>query len=113
MKSIRLSIFLVFLLCSFSVAADCIPEKDGSTGWIPEEEFTKSKFNESTAELNKLSRDGSSGRDFIEIENYLVMIRGYLYKDFIASHKKEFGEDNKYLMDDFCEFLKTKAFYHH
>ncbi len=113
MNFIALIASTIFLVSSGTVMANCNPEKGKDTWWIPEEGFTKSEFNESIAELNNLSKNGSNGRDFIEIENYLVMIRGYLYKDFLASHKKEFGEDNKYLMEDFCNFLKTEAFYHH
>jgi hypothetical protein len=113
MKLTVLILSIWILMSSSSVMASCKPEKENGIWWIPEEGFTKSKFNESIDELNKLSLEGTGGRDFIEIENYLVMIRGYLYKDFLASHKKEFGEENKYLMEDFCDFLKTEAFYHH
>ena len=98
---------------SFADGFNCEKPDENGVWWIPAEGFTKEEAEEASLELSKLISKGAAGRDFIEIENYFVMIRGYLYKEFLRAHKAEFKSTDKYLNDSFCEFLRTKAYYHH
>jgi hypothetical protein len=115
---VRLTFITLILFISFNVSAKesgftCAKPEDNGTWWIPEEKFTKAEAENAIKELNKLLQKGSAGRDFIEIENYFTMIRGYMYKEFLRSHKVEFNKPDKMLQDSFCEFLQTQAYYHH
>jgi len=92
---------------------ECQKPKDDGTWWIPAEKFTKEEAEEAISELSALVKQGSAGRDFIEVENYLTMLRGYLYQDFLKTYKAEFNETDEQLQQEFCKFLQTKAFYHH
>ncbi|WP_144394635.1 hypothetical protein [Pleionea sediminis] len=107
---------LVFLFC-FNISAkegfSCAKPEDNETWWISVEKFTKEEAENAVKELSELLKNGSAGRDFIEVENYFTMIRGYMYRDFLKSYKTEFKKTDKVLQDEFCKFLQTKAYYHH
>jgi hypothetical protein len=107
---------LAFLFC-FNLSAEegfsCAKPEDNGTWWIPADKFTKEEAESAVKELGELLKKGSAGRDFIEIENYFTMIRGYMYQDFLKSYKSEFKKTDKVLQEEFCKFLQTKAFYHH
>ena len=110
-------IFLLILFSYHSYASDtgftCAKPNDDSTWWIPVEKFAKDEAKSALKELEQLLIKGSAGRDFIEVENYFTMIRGYMYQDFLQSYKAEFKKDDKSLQEEFCSFLQTQAYYQH
>ena len=87
-------------------------EKEGDAWYIPESAFTKENALKALKELESQINDGVSGRDFM-IENELVMIKGHLYLAYLAEYKKEFGEEDVYLKEDFCKFIKNEAYVRH
>jgi hypothetical protein len=88
------------------------PKVEHDAWYIPEAAFTKQAANKALKELSGQVNDGVSGRDFL-IENDLTMIKGYLYRAYLAEHEKAFGSEDSDLKREFCEFLKTKAFVVH
>jgi len=88
------------------------PKKEGAPWYIPEAAFTKEAADKALKDLSAQVNDGVTGRDFL-IENDLLMIKGYLYRAYLAEHEKTFGSEDTDLKREFCEFLKTKAITEH
>jgi len=86
--------------------------KEGDPWYIPESAFTKEEANKALKNLSNQVNAGVKGRDFL-IENDLKMIKGYLYRAYLAEHKKAFGEEDKILREDFCRFIREEAYVAH
>ena len=84
------------------------PKKEGDPWYIPESAFTKAAADKALTELSSQVNEGVSGRDFL-VDNDLIMIKGYLYRAYLAEHEKAFGSEDTDLKKEFCEFLRTKA----
>jgi hypothetical protein len=105
--------------CGVANAEDYCPpqpkaetEGEGARWYIPESAFTKEAANNALQELSAQVNKGVKGRDFL-VENELRMIKGYLYRAYLAEHKKEFGTDDVFLRKEFCAFLRNDAFVSH
>jgi hypothetical protein len=46
--------------------------------------------------------------DFL-VDNELRMIKGYLYRTYLAEYEKEFGKEDTHLREEFCRFLRKDA----
>ena len=88
------------------------PQKEGDTWYIPEEAFTKEEADKALKELQTLINKGWGERDF-DLHNPTVRIRGYLYRSYLEKYKKENGEDDKYVKEEFCQFIRKEAFVSH
>jgi hypothetical protein len=88
------------------------PKKEGDPWYIEESAFTREAANEAMKDLNAQINGEVSGRDFL-IENDLNMIKGYLYRAYLAQHAKDFGSEDTELRKEFCDFLKNEAYVHH
>lgn len=91
-----------------------VPESQKEEGpWhIPESAFTKEAANKALKDLSAQVNEGVRGRDFL-IENDLNMIKGYLYRAYLAQHEKDFGSEDAELTKEFCDFLKAQAYVNH
>ena len=87
-------------------------EKEGDPWFTPESAFTKEAANKALKELSGQVNTGVTGRDFL-IENELKMIKGYLYRAYLAEHEKGFGKEDPLLRADFCRFLSQEAYVAH
>jgi hypothetical protein len=88
------------------------PKKEGDPWYIPEAAFTKEAADKALKDLSAQVDGGVSGRDF-EVDNDLKMIKGYLYRAYLAEHQKAFGSEDLNLKREFCDFLKTEAYVEH
>jgi len=112
-------IYALAMIIGFGCAAakDYCPQmpkakKEGDTWYIPEAAFTKEAANKALKDLSTQINEGVSGRDFL-IEDDLNMIKGYLYRAYLAQHEKDSGSEDADLKKEFCDFLKTEAYVHH
>lgn len=108
----------VLLLGQSAVAADYCPpmlkaEKEGDPWYIPESAFTKEEANKAIKELQSQVNTGWNGADFLNVENRLKMIKSYLFRVYLDGYKKQFGEDDKTLKEEFCRFIREEAFVSH
>ena len=119
MKLLLMCCFLsVLLLGQSAVAADyCSPmpkaEKEGDPWYIPESAFTKEEANKAIKELQSQVNADWNGADFLNVKNRLKMIKGYLFRAYLDGYKKQFGEDDKTLKEEFCRFIREEAFISH
>ncbi|MGV3629311.1 MAG: hypothetical protein ACO1PN_16660 [Betaproteobacteria bacterium] len=88
------------------------PAKEGDAWYIPEAAFTKEEADKATKELQILIEKGWAGRDF-DVHNPMVRIKGYLYRSYLEQYKKDNGEDDKYVKEEFCKFIRTEAYVSH
>ena len=86
--------------------------KEGDRWNIPEEALTKEEANKAMKELQTLIDKGWAGLDF-DVHNPTVRIKGYLYRSYLEEYKKENGEDDKYVKEEFCKFIRNEAFVSH
>ena len=102
MKTIILIISLLLPLLANADSKWCDEVKSKGEGYwpIPEEAFTKERFEKSINTLIKTSNVNAEGHDYINVENELIYIEGYMLK----LHKER---------NEFCKFIKTKAYVHH
>lgn len=119
MKLASACCFITVLLFGHGVvnAKDYCPplpkaEKEGDPWYIPESAFTREAANKALQELSSQVNKGVKGRDFL-VENELKMIKGYLYRAYLAEHRKEFGTEDVSLRAEFCSFLHEEAFVSH
>jgi hypothetical protein len=89
------------------------PEKEGDTWYISESAFTKEEANKALKELQAQINTEWNGADFIYVKNPLKMVKGYLFRVYLDGYKKEFGEDDKSLKEEFCRFIRDEAFVSH
>jgi hypothetical protein len=115
-----IQIFALSMIIGFActaVAKDYCPKvpeakKERDPWHITESAFTKEAANKALKELSAQINEGVSGRDFL-IEDDLNMIKGYLYRAYLAQHEKDFNSEDADLKKEFCDFLKTQAYVHH
>jgi len=88
------------------------PKKESDTWYIPETAFTKEAADKALKDLGSQVDGGVSGKDF-NVDNDLKMIKGYLYRAYLAEHEKSFGSEDTELRNEFCTFLKTEAYVAH
>jgi hypothetical protein len=88
------------------------PKKEGDMWYIPETAFTKEAATKALKALSAQVDGGVRGRDF-DVDNDLKMIKGYLYRTYLAEHEKAFGSEDVELRKEFCTFLKTEAYVSH
>jgi hypothetical protein len=118
MKSLFIACFLLLLLIGQSaVAADYCPampkpEKEGDPWYIPESAFTKEEANKALKELQSQINTDWNGADFVNVENHLKIIKGYLFRLYLDGYRKQFGQDDA-LREEFCRFLREEAFISH
>ena len=110
-------LFSMFFCVSSANAKDyCQPmpkaQKEADPWYIPESAFTKDAANKALRELNSQINKGVKGRDFL-VDNELKMIKGYLYRIYLAEHEKEFRTEDSSLRKEFCSFLHEKAYVSH
>jgi len=119
MKVLFMACFLSALLIGQSaVAADYCPpmpkaEKEGDPWYIPESAFTKEEANKAMRELQSQVNTEWNGEDFQNVENRLKMIRGFLFRVYLDGYKKQFGQDDKVLKEEFCRFIREQGFISH
>jgi|SRR5271170_1022608 hypothetical protein len=89
------------------------PKKEGDLWYIPEAAFTKDAADKAMKDLSIQTGGDVGGRDFFQVDNDLIMIKGYLYRAYLAEHEKAFGSEDLDLKKEFCDFLKTKAHISH
>jgi hypothetical protein len=119
MRTLFAGCFLSLLTLAHSaVAADYCPPmpepvKEGDRWYIPESAFTKEEATKALEELKLQVNSEWDGADFQNVENRLLMIKGYLYRVYLAGYKKQAGEDDKMLKKEFCRFIREEAFVSH
>jgi hypothetical protein len=118
-KPLFIACFLSLLLIGQSaVAGDYCPpmpkpQKEGGPWYIPESAFTKEEANRALKELQSQINTEWNGADFINVENRLKMIKGYLFRLYLDGYRKQFGQDDKALKEEFCRFMREQAFISH
>jgi hypothetical protein len=119
MKSLVTCCFLFVLFLGQSVSATdyCPPmkkaEKEGDPWYIPESAFTRAEANKALGALRSQVNKDWAGADWPNVENHLKMIKGYRFRVYLDGYKKEFGEDDKILREEFCRFIRDEAFVSH
>jgi hypothetical protein len=101
-----------------AVAADYCPsmpkaEKEADLWYIPESAFTKEEANKALVELKSQVNNDWNGADYQNVENRLKMIKGYLFRVYLDGYKKQSGEEDKNLKEEFCRFIRNEAFVSH
>ena len=109
---------LILLIPQLSVAADYCPpmpkpEKEGDPWYIPESAFTKDEANKALNQLQSEINTEWNGPDFVTVENRLKMIKGYLFRLHLEGYRKQFGREDKALMEEFCRFIREQAYISH
>ena len=96
--------FLILLLSLnvYSEEQNCPKvESKGEGHWpLPPEAFTESRFNEAVDYLNEIVKVRAEGRDYYNVENELMYIKGYMLK----LHNES---------EAFCEFIQKEAYVRH
>ena len=111
-------LFLILFLADCVSAADYCPpmkkaEKEGDPWYIPESAFTKEKANKALRELQSQANRGWHGEDWPNVQNQLKMVKGYLFRVYLDGYRKQSGEDDKLLKEEFCKFIREEAFVSH
>jgi hypothetical protein len=75
------------------------------TWFIPEAAFTKEAADKALKNLASQVDGGVGGKDF-NVDNDLKMIKGYMYRAYLAEDEKAFGSEDAELKKEFCTFLK-------
>jgi hypothetical protein len=111
-------ILLIPLILQPAVAADYCPpmpkpEKEGDSWYIPESAFSKEEANKALNQLQSEINTEWNGADFVAVENRLKMIKGYLFRLHLEGYRKQFGRDDKLLLEEFCRFIREQAYISH
>jgi hypothetical protein len=110
----------VFLTCmvyaTLALPKDYCPpmpeaEKEGDRWNIPETAFTREAANEALTKLNAQVNGGVTG-DLLG-ENEMTIVRGYLYRAYLAEYEKQFGKEDSELRAQFCAFMVESAYVSH
>ena len=122
----KYTILIILLTASFSSYSETYCDKRESTGEgdlpISEESFTKERAQNSLKYLSKyIEKTKSSERppdpeDMMEVENELIMIKGYIYKQILSTNSSEhkiYKNQKKYLKSEFCNFIQNEAHVRH
>ena len=88
------------------------PKKEADTWYVPESAFTKKAANKALDDLKAQVNSKSVHRDFA-VHNQLIMVKGYLYKKYLAAFEREFGKEDTALKREFCKFIQTQAYISH
>jgi hypothetical protein len=101
-----------------AVAAEYCPpmpkaEKEADPWYIPESAFTKEEANKALGELKSQVNKDWNGADYQNVDNRLRMIKGYLFRVYLDGYKKQSGEEDKILKEEFCRFIRDEAFVSH
>ncbi len=102
MKHTILFLFLLLSLNVFGGELNCSRvESKGEGHWpLPPEAFTESRYNEAIDYLDEIVKVRAKGRDFYNVENELMYIKGYMLK--LHNESKAF-----------CEFIQKEAYVRH
>ena len=104
MKTI-ITILLITLSSSvFSEETLCkVVESRGEGHWpLPEKAFTKERANKALKALEKFTNHGLMGADYINVENELMFIKGYMLKKFT-------DPNDKTMVNMYCSFIENEA----
>ena len=108
---------VVLFAASISAGEYCPPmkkaEKEGDPWYIPESAFTKAAATKALRDLQSQVNRRWNGEDWIEVENQLKMVKGHLFRVYLDGYKKQSGEDDKLLKEEFCKFLREEGFVSH
>jgi hypothetical protein len=102
MKSVFLLVITVFSVNAFGTDISCPKVESRSEGhWpLPAEAFTLERYKKAIEHLNGIVKVNAEGRDYINVENELMYIEGFMLK-----------LHNETTM--FCEFIKNEAYVRH
>lgn len=108
----------ILLIAQAAAAADYCPampkpEKEGDRWYIQESAFTREEANKALNQLQSEVNTDWNGTDFAMVEKRLKMIKGYLFRLHLEGYKKQFGRDDKVLMEEFCRFIREQAYISH
>jgi hypothetical protein len=91
----------------------CPGVKQSGTWSIPESAFTREEANKALRALEFQVNKRWEGAGWLNIENHLKMVKGYLFKVHLNGYRKKFGEDDAILKDEFCKFLENDGHIEH
>jgi hypothetical protein len=102
MKTIVLILLFALSLSAFANEIHCPSVKSkGEVHWpIPSEGFSLERYKEAIDYLNQIVEVNAEGRDYFNVENELMYIKGFMLK----------LHDEK---EAFCEFIKNEAYVRH
>ena len=108
MKTIISLIIITFSLNAFGEEALCKKvESRGEGHWpLPEKAFTKERANKALKKLEKFTNHSLKGADYINVENELMFIKGYMLKKFTIPKDKT-------MVKEYCTFIENEAYVKH
>jgi hypothetical protein len=101
----KIGILIILILSSVSALGGELGcpkvESEGEGHWsLSPEAFSKERYEEAIHYLNGIVAVNAKARDYINVDNQLMYIKGYMLK---------LHEENEL----FCEFIKNEAYVHH
>ena len=104
MKTIIIILLISFSHSIYAEKTLCkIAESRGEGHWpLPEEAFTKERANKALKKLGKFTNQGLMGGDYVNVENELMFIKGYMLKKFT-------DPKDKTMVNMYCSFIENEA----